>query len=95
MLIEYSPVTALNRTFAFSKVYGHEKAIADTEKLNLTESNYYYELLGYLYTNLDITKAIHFYEQAVGLTKSKTKKQTLIKEIERLSKRPNSRLSNR
>src|SRR5690606_26315853 len=27
ILIEYSPITALNRTFAFAKVYGNKKAI--------------------------------------------------------------------
>ena len=36
--IEYSPMTALNRTFAFAKVYGYEKAIKEAEKLNLIES---------------------------------------------------------
>lgn len=86
ILIEYSPVTALNRTFAFAKVYGNKKAIPKAEKLNLVESNYYHELLGYLYADTDITKAIEHYEQAMKLTKSKTEKQTLKKEIEQLKK---------
>lgn len=30
ILIEYSPVTALNRAFAIARVYGHEKAIQET-----------------------------------------------------------------
>lgn len=87
ILIEYSPITALNRTFAFAKVYGNKKAIPEAEKLNLVESNYYHELLGYLYADTDITKAIEHYEQAIKLTKSKTEKQTLKKEIEQLRKR--------
>lgn len=84
ILIEYSPVTALSRTFAFAKVYGHKKAIHEAEKLNLTDSNYYHELVGYLYADTDIDKAINHYEQAVKLTKSRTKKQSLTKEIKRL-----------
>lgn len=48
ILIEYSPITALNRTFAFAKVYGNESAIQEAEKLNLNENNYYHSLLGYL-----------------------------------------------
>lgn len=44
ILIEYSSMTALNRTFAFAKVYGNEKAIKEAEKLNLSENNYYYNL---------------------------------------------------
>lgn len=90
ILIEYSPITALNRTFAFSKIHGHEKAISEAEKLNLTENNQYHELLGYLFTKSDIQKAIEHYEQAIKLTKSETEKQTLTKEIERL-KRKNGR----
>lgn len=86
ILIEYSPITALNRTFAFAKVYGHLKAIPEAEKLNLVESNYYHELLGYLYADTNIAKAIEHYEQAIKLTKSKTEKQTLLTQIERLKK---------
>ncbi|MCJ8290411.1 MAG: RNA polymerase subunit sigma [Crocinitomicaceae bacterium] len=84
ILIEYSPIAALNRTFAFAKVYGNKKAIAEAEKLSLSESNYYYELLGYLYTEIDSKRAINYYTKAIGLTKSKTEKQALVKEIERL-----------
>lgn len=86
VLIEYSPITALNRTFAFAKVYGNKKAIIEAEKLNLTDSDYYHELLGYLYSEANIGKAIKHYEQAIKRTKSKTEKQTLTKEIERLKK---------
>jgi RNA polymerase sigma factor (sigma-70 family) len=91
ILTEYSPITALNRTFAFAKVYGHEKAIPEAEKLNLTESNYYHELLGNLYADTNIDKAINHYKKAIGLTKSRTEKQTLTKEIERLNEKKNSR----
>lgn len=84
ILIEYSPITALNRTFVFAKVYGYEKAISETEKLNLTESNYYHELLGYLYSDINTAKAIFHYEKAINLTKSKTEKQTLKNAIKQL-----------
>lgn len=86
ILIEYSPVTALNRAFSFSKVYGREKALLEVEKLKLTENSYYHELLGYLYADTNIGKAVEHYEKAIGLTKSKTEKQTLTKEIKRLKK---------
>lgn len=86
ILIDYSPITALNRTFAFAKVYGRNNAIPEAEKLKQTGSNYYHELLGYLYTETSIDQAISHYEQAIQLTKSKTEQQTLKKEIERLKK---------
>ncbi|WP_126974334.1 RNA polymerase sigma factor [Gynurincola endophyticus] len=84
LLIEYSPATALNRAFVFSKIYGCEKAIQEAEKLNLTESNYYHELLGYLYADINIEKALYHYGQAVENTKSKKERQTLQREIIRL-----------
>lgn len=87
ILIEYSPITALNRTFAFAKVYGHNRAISEAEKLKLTHSNYYHELLAYLYADIDFDKAIYHYERAIELTKSKSEKQTLTKEIERLKEK--------
>jgi len=91
ILIEYSPVTALNRAFAFARVYGNEKAIQEVAKLNLTDNNHYYSLLGHLYTSIDIANAITHYKQAIALTKSKLEKQTLMKEIERLSQNKETR----
>lgn len=91
ILIEYSPATALNRTFAFAKVYGHKKAISEAEKLKPAESNYYHELLGYLYADTDTDKAIFHYRQAIRMTKSKAEKQTLTRQIERMNERKNSR----
>ncbi|WP_313001437.1 RNA polymerase sigma factor [Chryseobacterium gleum] len=84
VVIEYSPVTALNQTFAFSKVYGNQKAIIEAEKLNLITSEYYHGLMGYLYSEINIGKAIHHYEEAIRLTKSKHEKQTLQKQIDLL-----------
>ena len=82
--IEYSPVTALNRAFAFAKVYGHESTIPEVEKLKLISKNYYHSMLAYLYADTDIDVAINHYTQAIGLTKSEVEKQTLRKEIKRL-----------
>jgi len=87
IIIEYSPVTALNRTFAFAKVYGHEKGIKEAEKLNLDEHAYYHSLLGYMHADTNIDKAIHHYEKAVALTGSRIEKQTLSKEIKRLNEK--------
>ena len=84
VIIEYSPMTALNRTFAFAKVYGHNKGILEAEKLQLGDNSYYHSLLGYLYAGRDVNKAIVHYNTAIQLTKSAAEKRTLLKEIERL-----------
>ncbi|NOU16491.1 MAG: RNA polymerase subunit sigma [Bacteroidales bacterium] len=87
IIIEYSPITALNRIFAFAKVYGNEKAIHEAKKLNLTKNSYYHKLLGYLYEEVNIDEAIAHYNTTISLTKSKTEKQNLAKEVERLKHR--------
>lgn len=87
VLMEYSPVTALNRTFAYAKVHGHEKAIIEAVNLQLTDNSAYHGLLGYLYTTIDLEVAISHYQQAVQLTKSRSEKQTLTKELNRLKEK--------
>src|SRR5690606_193292 len=59
MLIEYSPITALNRAFALAKVYGNEAGIKEAEALQLKDHSHWHALLGYLYSHPDHTKAMH------------------------------------
>jgi RNA polymerase sigma-70 factor (ECF subfamily) len=70
LLIEYSPIAALNRTYALAKVNGKKEAIVEAEKIKLTEHHLYHALLGELYTGLDNTKAILHLQHALGLAKS-------------------------
>ena len=49
LFTEYSPIAALNRTFALSKVHGKQIAIKEAEKLNLSNNPFYFSLLGELY----------------------------------------------
>src|SRR5688572_4615556 len=82
--IEYSPIAALNRTFALSKANGKEEAIAEAEKLNLTANHFYFTLLGELYTGIDNTKAKQNFQKAVSLAKTLTDKQIIEKKIQNL-----------
>lgn len=84
ILIEYSPMTALNRTFAFAKVYGYEQGIKEAEKLQLMEHDYYYALLAHLWADTDAEKAVGYYHKAIELTKSVSTQKTLQKAIEQL-----------
>lgn len=84
LLLEYSPIAALNRTFALAKVYGKQEAITEAEKLNLTGNHFYYSLLGNLYTDLDPLKALQHFETAYKLSSSAADKATIMKNIERL-----------
>jgi RNA polymerase sigma factor (sigma-70 family) len=69
--IEYSPMAALNRTYAFSKANGKEEAIEEAEKLKLSDNHLYHSLLGELYTGVDNQKAISYFQDALKLVKSK------------------------
>ncbi|HEY5823303.1 MAG TPA: DUF6596 domain-containing protein, partial [Cyclobacteriaceae bacterium] len=84
LVIEYSPVAALNRTYALSKVHGKPVAIVEAEKLKLTENPYYFSLLGHLYTDIDNKTAIQHFEMAMTLTTSSANRTTIGRNIERL-----------
>ena len=85
IILEYSPIVALNRTFALSKVNGKKEAIIEAEKLNLTDNHFYYSLLGNLYTDVDNKKAHQHFETALGLAKTTAEKNIINKNILQLS----------
>ena len=82
--IEYSPIAALNRTFALSKANGKQEAIGEAEKLNLLGNHFYFTLLGELYTDVDNKKAKDYFQKAMELAKTQTDKLTIQKKIEKL-----------
>ncbi|PXY47173.1 RNA polymerase sigma factor [Flavobacterium hydrophilum] len=81
LFLEYSPIAALNRTFALAKTNGKWEAIIEAEKLNLTGNPFYYSLLGNLYTDIDNKKAIQNFEKALQITNSPADKAIIIKNI--------------
>lgn len=84
IILEYSPIVALNRTYALSKVKGKEEAIKEAEKLNLTDNHFYYSLLGNLYSEVNTKKSLQHFETAMSLAKTTTDKNIISKNIEQL-----------
>lgn len=84
LILEYSPIAALNRTYALSKIHGKEAAIAEAKKLKLADNHYYYTLLGELYKDTDIQKAKQYFQKAFSLAKTQTDKQTIRWKINKL-----------
>lgn len=82
LVMEYSPVAALNRTFVLSKVYGKQEAIAQAEKLNLTSNHFYYVLLGELYSGINNTTARLHFEKALLLAKTQTERKQIMKKMD-------------
>lgn len=85
LLIEYSPIAALNRTYALAKAKGNAEAIVEAEKLNLINNHFYFTLLSELYKDIDKDKAKQNLRKALALAKTSTDKHTIQKTIDRLS----------
>lgn len=85
LILQYSPIAALNRTYALSKVKGKQAAIIEAEKLGLTNNHFYYSLLGNLYTDIDNKQALQHFEKALELAVSESDKAMIAKNIARLS----------
>ena len=82
--IEYSPIAALNRTFALAKVHGNSAAIQEAEKLKLLDNQYYFTLLGELYSGSNNAMARQNFEKAILLAKTQADKQVIQKKIDML-----------
>lgn len=82
LALGYSPVVAINRAFAVSKVHGKNAGIREAEKLDLSENQFYHSLLGSLYTGVDNAKALQHYERALKLAGSPADRVTIKKNME-------------
>ncbi|HMH34255.1 MAG TPA: sigma-70 family RNA polymerase sigma factor [Puia sp.] len=82
--IAYSPIAALNRTFALARANGIEVAIAEAEKLNLTDNHFYFTLLGELYKSSDKEKARKHFLSALSLAKSDPDRQAIRLKMEQV-----------
>ena len=86
LIIEYSPIAALNRTFAYAKVHGNKLAIHEAEKLKLENYHLYFALLGVLYTGVDDQRARANFKQAMALAKTEADIKVIQKKVEALDK---------
>ncbi|QEH39739.1 RNA polymerase sigma factor [Chitinophaga sp. XS-30] len=85
LTIAYSPVAALNRTFALSKTKGKPEAIKAAVKLQLTDNPYYHALLGELYVDIDNAQARKHFETAHALAGTAGDKRVLQTRLDALA----------
>lgn len=85
LIAEYSPIAALNRTYALSKVRGKAEAIAEAEKLQLQNDHLYHVLLGHLYNGIDQQKAANHLQMALKLAKTTAEKKQIAKDLNSLT----------
>jgi RNA polymerase sigma factor (sigma-70 family) len=86
LILEYSPVAALNRTYALAKARSRTEAIREAEKLDLADNHLYHSLLGELYSGINDEKALLYFQKSLSLAKSRADKQLLTDKIDRLSR---------
>jgi RNA polymerase sigma-70 factor (ECF subfamily) len=93
LLIDYSPIVALNRTYALSKANGKKAAIIEAEKLHLKDNHLYFSFLGSLYTKIDSSKAVENYQKALSLATTTADKATIQNKLNKLKKYKNNSLT--
>lgn len=83
LLIEYSPIIALNRTYALSKANNKEAAIIEALKIDLKENHLYHSLLAKLYNGIDQRKQLGHLRTAIYLVKTDAERKLLEKRLEK------------
>lgn len=81
LVTEYSPIAALNRTFALAKARTKEEAITEAEKLDLEDNHLYHALLGELYRGINNQSAISHLERALAQAQSDADRTVLRKKL--------------
>jgi RNA polymerase sigma-70 factor (ECF subfamily) len=83
LMVDYSPIAALNRAFAFAQVYGKEAAISEAEGLKLEGNLFYHSLLGELYMEVDDVAAMGHFERAIELASTEAERAVLAEKMGR------------
>lgn len=85
LLIQNSPVAALNRLWAYSKVNGTESAIREADKIVFKTTHFYSMLMAHLYRGTDLKKTKEYLSLAYQQCKTDTERTLINKFISTLS----------
>lgn len=83
--VAYSPMIALNRTYALSKARNKKVAIKEAEKIELSNNHLFHALLANLYTDIDEKKVKEHLQSALKLAKTEMDKRLLTKKLDQLN----------
>lgn len=84
LVIDYSPIVALNRAFVISKIEGNKAGIQETEKLQLLDNHFYFSMLGNLHLDINNQKALKYFKKAYALAHTEAEKNIIKKYIENI-----------
>jgi len=82
--IEYSPIIALNRTYALAKANTKQEAITEALKIDLKKNHLYHALLAELYKNIDNKKQIEHLKIALSLVKTNSERKIILLKLDDL-----------
>lgn len=82
LVLEYSPVAALNRTYALARARGAAVAIPEALKLGLEDNRFYWALLGELHTG---AAARAYFERALAMARTGAERTLLTRKLTGLS----------
>jgi RNA polymerase sigma factor (sigma-70 family) len=77
LIMDYSPIAAMNRAYAFARVYGKKAAIPEADGLGLEGNLFYHSLLGELYMGVDDGVAVGHFERALALASTEAERAVL------------------
>ena len=76
--INYSPIAALNRTYALAQVEGKKQGIKEALKINLSQNLLYHSLLADLYDGIDAVKRLEHLKLALSLANSAQERKVIM-----------------
>ncbi|MEM6806853.1 MAG: DUF6596 domain-containing protein, partial [Bacteroidota bacterium] len=83
--VNYSPVAALNRTYALAKARSVKQAIEEGKKLQLQGKVLYHALMGDLFRmDTNLTSANHEWELALSCSKNEEERRLIQEKIKKL-----------
>ncbi|MEO0897931.1 MAG: sigma-70 family RNA polymerase sigma factor [Bacteroidota bacterium] len=84
--VNYTPIAALNRTYALAKARGEKIALEEAKKLDLQKSPLYHVLLGDLSVQINVQEAEMHYTDALKLASSPHEQEVIQQKMENLRK---------
>lgn len=88
LLDGYSPVVALNRTYALAKVRGKQEALAEARKLGLGSNHLYHMLMAELHSGSDEAASLEHLRLALALAASAADRRLIAARIAEAERQP-------
>ncbi len=87
LTIEYSPIIAMNRTYALAQANSVDEAIQEAHKLELKDNHHYFCLLAELYRmNNNIDKEVEYLNKAIEFANKENEKELINNKLKKVNR---------